>query len=480
MVQQNATNQITGAVASTTGSVVGQILIDSTTGHTYRWNGSVWISTTWLIGESKEFGIPTAQLPSGWAIQDGRALSKTGYPEYAALVAGTVYENDPLDSSRCLIPDRRGRTGIGTGQGGGLTSRALGDKGGAETHTLVLDETPSHAHAISRRTAAGSSSDATSQGSGTGVATINTGSAGGDGAHNNMQPWLSYNYAIYVGRTISNGVTSDAFSVSASYRGIYSLRKVRGAYTGNAIQIRRSSDNATLNIGFDGSGNLDTSEIISFVGSNSAYVTTLYDQSSNGFNLTQATAGNQPRIVNAGTVETKNGRPCLRFVTGSTTWIGGSCTLTGADAESYSVQFKTSSSPSSARIISSAGSAGQQDWDNTGRAAFVYSIGTSLTSAANGVQTSTSPTVTNDVLHTCRSTFTGTTGYVNVNGGTGTASTNITTNFAIGYLRLGADTSGSPTGCDGGLSELLLFDSVLSSTDRSTIQTNQKSYYGTP
>jgi hypothetical protein len=32
----------------------------------------------------------------------------------------------------------------------------------------------------------------------------------------------------------------------------YSLRKVSSSYSGNAIQIRRSLDNATLNIGFDG------------------------------------------------------------------------------------------------------------------------------------------------------------------------------------------------------------------------------------
>jgi hypothetical protein len=37
----------------------------------------------------------------------------------------------------------------------------------------------------------------------------------------------------------------------------YSLRKVSSSYSGNAIQVRRSLDNATLNIGFDGSGNLD-------------------------------------------------------------------------------------------------------------------------------------------------------------------------------------------------------------------------------
>jgi hypothetical protein len=42
----------------------------------------------------------------------------------------------------------------------------------------------------------------------------------------------------------------------------YSLRKVRSAYPGNAVQIRRTSDNVEVNVGFDGSGVVsDTSPI---------------------------------------------------------------------------------------------------------------------------------------------------------------------------------------------------------------------------
>ena len=37
----------------------------------------------------------------------------------------------------------------------------------------------------------------------------------------------------------------------------YSVRKLRAAYTGNAIRVRRSSDNTEQNIGFDATGNLD-------------------------------------------------------------------------------------------------------------------------------------------------------------------------------------------------------------------------------
>jgi hypothetical protein len=43
------------------------------------------------------------------------------------------------------------------------------------------------------------------------------------------------------------------------------------------------------------------------------FVTTWYDQSGNANNATQATAGNQPRIVNGGVVETKGSRNCIFF-----------------------------------------------------------------------------------------------------------------------------------------------------------------------
>lgn len=99
----------------------------------------------------------------------------------------------------------------------------------------------------------------------------------------------------------------------------YSLRKLKSSYSGNCITVRRSSDNATQDIGFDGSGFLDTSSIKTFVGSSSGYVSKWYDQSGNARDMVQATAGNQPRIINAGVVERKNGKVSIRFIAASNT-----------------------------------------------------------------------------------------------------------------------------------------------------------------
>jgi hypothetical protein len=92
----------------------------------------------------------------------------------------------------------------------------------------------------------------------------------------------------------------------------YSLRKLRTAYTGAAIRVRRSNDNAEQDIGFDVNGNLDETALTAFVGANSGFVTTWYDQSGTK-NLIQATAASQPRIINSGTIDRENGKVTIRL-----------------------------------------------------------------------------------------------------------------------------------------------------------------------
>ena len=61
-------------------------------------------------------------IPEGWAVCDGKN--------------GT--------------PDLRGRFVLGAGEGENLTKRKLNETSGAETHTLTVDEMPSHGHDIYR------------------------------------------------------------------------------------------------------------------------------------------------------------------------------------------------------------------------------------------------------------------------------------------------------------------------------------------
>lgn len=96
-----------------------------------------------------------------------------------------------------------------------------------------------------------------------------------------------------------DGYTSGLWAACA-------LVRLIGSYgLGPAITVRRSSDNATQDINLLASGALDTTALSTFVGANSAFVTKWWDQSGFGNHFLQATAANQPRIVNAGTYDAK-------------------------------------------------------------------------------------------------------------------------------------------------------------------------------
>ena len=94
----------------------------------------------------------------------------------------------------------------------------------------------------------------------------------------------------------------------------YSLRKLRDAYSGECINVRRDpvpeGSDASKDIGFVNNV-LDTTSLLAFVGSGDGYVTTWYDQSVNPENMTSSTASRQPKIVDAGVVLLENGKPIL-------------------------------------------------------------------------------------------------------------------------------------------------------------------------
>lgn len=128
-----------------------------------------------------------------------------------------------------------------------------------------------------------------------------------------------------------NEQTYDYIGISWSLREIFNWENA-------VLKIRRSSDNATSYVFFDGSSpqqfitlssyisttsntTPDTTTLGTWVGSNSAYVEEWYGMTTDGiidtdYIVNQTTAAKQPRFITSGTIDTKNGKSCLEFISG--------------------------------------------------------------------------------------------------------------------------------------------------------------------
>jgi microcystin-dependent protein len=92
--------------------------------------------------------------PRGYAEANGQLMSISQYSALYALM-GTTYGGDGRSSF--ALPDLRGRSGIGLGQGPGLSPVTQGQTRGSETTTLTIANMPSHSHPASAVNADGAS-----------------------------------------------------------------------------------------------------------------------------------------------------------------------------------------------------------------------------------------------------------------------------------------------------------------------------------
>jgi len=157
-----------------------------------------------FLGEIKIWAPNFA--PRGWAFCDGQLLPISQNSALFSLL-GTIYGGD--GRTTFALPDLRGRIPLGMGTGPGLSPHPIGQRGGAETTTLTVNNLPAHTHALNLATAAEGDSndpagrllaqtDARSY-SDQGPAIAGGGTTAGTGASqavNNMQPYLSLSFII--------------------------------------------------------------------------------------------------------------------------------------------------------------------------------------------------------------------------------------------------------------------------------------------
>ena len=161
----------------------------------------------------------------------------------------------------------------------------------------------------------------------------------------------------------------------------YSLRKIspNSVYSGAAIRVRRSSDNAEQDINFvstNANAGIDTAALLSFVGSGDGFVVTWYDQSGNARHATQTTAANQPQIVFSGVTRLSNGLPSVYF-DGNDELLTPTFTLSQPTTQIAVAQIDNSYSLSSNYTVASSKTAANRQqifYRNTGKLAMFAGI----------------------------------------------------------------------------------------------------------
>src|SRR5687768_5122674 len=150
--------------------------------------------------------FPFNFAPRGWAWCDGQLLPLSQNTALFSLL-GTTYGGN--GKSNFALPDLQGRAPMHPGQGPGLSLHDLGESGGSETVTLLESEIPAHAHILRGANSLGDNPNPagntlaryvnayqTVNANLVSMAPQSLSIAGSDQPHNNMMPYLTFNFCI--------------------------------------------------------------------------------------------------------------------------------------------------------------------------------------------------------------------------------------------------------------------------------------------
>ena len=172
----------------------------------YANRGNFYLDNYLLIPYGTIIQSAAVNIPTGWLLCDGASILKSIYLNLHNAI-GYTYGGS---GNNFNVPDVRGRVAIGTGTGVGLTARTLGNTSGEETHILTVAEMPTHNH--TSNATGGTIGLITSNGTNTASSGLDNTSGepnlfatlpaltinneGSSNAHNNMQPYIVFNYLI--------------------------------------------------------------------------------------------------------------------------------------------------------------------------------------------------------------------------------------------------------------------------------------------
>ncbi len=188
----------------------GNVGIGTTTpSATLHVNGRIKDKTGWVMPVGSILPYAGATAPEGWLLCDGASCSQSQYKDLHDVIQ---YQYGG-SGNNFNLPKLQGR--VPAGLSTEVEFKTLGQTGGSKTHTLNINEMPSHSHSVidpghihtggakypgsgAEQNQSGKPEDYTSFNINTGKSTtgISIQPNGYNQAHNNLQPYITVNYII--------------------------------------------------------------------------------------------------------------------------------------------------------------------------------------------------------------------------------------------------------------------------------------------
>lgn len=267
-------------------------------------------------------------------------------------------------------------------------------------------------------------------------------------------------HAPYRGhRIIPAGVAPlDGF---AQPTGAYSFRKLRGAYAGPAIRIRRASDNLETDINFLGCTGFtgcpwDAAAATAHCAATSCFGVTWYDQSGAVRSLgPQVTAANQPALV----FNCNGALPCLQYTLTNQSLASAAFTPT-TGVMSKSVVANRTAGTNFVTFFRSGGATGNRVNGNSVATQWIV----------NGASGSIVPTASNAAWHAAQIVINGASSVVSIDG-------TETTGTITGGVTAAPLTVIGSTGSTFNEGEVVFWDGyALTAGERAALTANQRAY----
>jgi hypothetical protein len=258
--------------------------------------------------------------------------------------------------------------------------------------------------------------------------------------------------------TSGGGAPLDGFTTPTI---AYSFRKLKSAYAGDAMVLRRASDNAEATIGYLGGTSFtgvpwNEAAAASHCNATTCFLKTWFDQSGAARDCTNTTAANQMTLI----FNCNGSLPCFRTTAGNHSCAAPSLTPSG---------------------IASLSAVGNRS-AGTGLCPFIRQVATATNLIRGGganvwqlvAGTSISPAATDNVWHAANGVIAGAASVFNIDGSE-------TTGTLTGSVTAGTPgiAGAATTTCN--IAEALIWDNYqLTTGERSVLRLNQKSFFGTP